>query len=179
MILHRIIMSYGRAFQTLQYAIIFLDRSVNKLQSLCSVDPRDHQTQHARCFRDTRNIINCRLFTSCSVCRDIAKTFDPEESNTMAHPPKETQIRAYSETKLFEIHSRVSILAVPPEIIFPRDCLTKFATTGDSTDPLRGAMYGFKMTLQAAFVSKALAAFITKVARGATVLRTCSCLGQG
>jgi len=97
----------------------------------------------------------------------------------MAHPPKETQIRAYSETKLFEIHSRVSILAVPPEIIFPRDCLTKFATTGDSTDPLRGAMYGFKMTLQAAFVSKALAAFITKVARGATVLRTCSCLGQG
>ena len=97
----------------------------------------------------------------------------------MAHPPKKTQIRAYSETKLFEIHSRVSILAVPPEIIFPRDCLTKFATTGDSTDPLRRAMYGFDMTVQAVFVSKAPAAFIATVARGATVFRPCSCLGQG
>jgi hypothetical protein len=97
----------------------------------------------------------------------------------MAPPPKETQMRAYSETKLFEIHRRVSLLAVPPEIILPRDCFTKFATTRDSTDPLRRAMYGFDMTLQAVLVSKALVAFITTVARGATVLRTCSCLGQG
>jgi hypothetical protein len=97
----------------------------------------------------------------------------------MASPPKETQIRAYSETKLFEIHGRVSLLAVPPETILPRDCFTKFATTRDSTDPLRRVMYSFDMTLQAVFVSKALVAFITAVARGATVLRTCSCLGQG
>jgi hypothetical protein len=97
----------------------------------------------------------------------------------MASPPKEMQMRAYLETKLFEIHGRVSLLAVPPEIILPRYCFTKFATTSDSTDPLRRVMYGFDMTLQAVFVSKALVAFITTVARGATVLRTCSCLGQG
>jgi hypothetical protein len=96
----------------------------------------------------------------------------------MASPPKEMQMRAYSETKLFEIHGRVPLLAVPPEIILPRDCFTKFATTRDSIDPLRRVMYGFDMTLQAVFVSKALVAFITTVARGATVLRTCSCLGQ-
>ena len=94
-------------------------------------------------------------------------------------PPKETQICTYSETKLFEIYRRVSLLAVPPEIILPRDCFTKFATTRDSTSPLRRAMYGFDMTVQAVFVSKALVAFIATVARGATVFRTCSCLGQG
>lgn len=80
---------------------------------------------------------------------------------------------------MFEIHRRVPLLAVPPEIILPRDCFTKSATTHDSTGPLRRAMYGSGMTLQAVFVSKALVAFITTVARRATVLRTCSCLGQG
>ena len=97
----------------------------------------------------------------------------------MAPPPKETQMRAYSETKPFEIYRRVSPLAVPPEIILPSHCYTKSATTRDRTAPFRRAMYGFDMSLQAIFVSKALVAFITTVARGATVLRTCSCLGQG
>jgi hypothetical protein len=39
----------------------------------------------------------------------------------MASQPKEMQTRAYSETKLFEIHRRVFLLAVPPEIILPKD----------------------------------------------------------
>lgn len=97
----------------------------------------------------------------------------------MTLPPKETQIHADSETKLFEIHRRVFLLAMPPKIILPRDCFTKFATTRDSTDPLRWAMYGFDMTLQAVFVGKALVAFITTMARGATTPRTCFCLSQG
>jgi hypothetical protein len=39
----------------------------------------------------------------------------------MASQQKEMQMRAYSETKLFEIHRRVFLLAVPPEIILPKD----------------------------------------------------------
>lgn len=67
----------------------------------------------------------------------------------MASQPKETQMRTYSETKLFEIHSRVFLLAVPPEIILPKDWSTIFATTLDSTSPVGLAMfmYGFDMTL--------------------------------
>jgi hypothetical protein len=67
----------------------------------------------------------------------------------MASQPKETQTRAYSETKLFEIHRRVFLLAVPPEIILPKDWSTIFATTLDSTNPVDLAMfmYGFDMTL--------------------------------
>lgn len=67
----------------------------------------------------------------------------------MASPPKETQMRAYSKTKLFGIHRRVFFLAMPPEIILPKDWSTIFATTLDSTNPVSLAifMYGFDMTL--------------------------------
>jgi hypothetical protein len=67
----------------------------------------------------------------------------------MASQPKEAQTRAYSETKLFEIHGRVFLLAVPPEIILPKDWSIIFATTLDSTNPVDLAMfmYGFDMTL--------------------------------
>ena len=67
----------------------------------------------------------------------------------MASQPKETQTRTYSETKLFEIHRRVFLLAVSPEIILPKDWFTIFATTLDSTNPVALAMFmcGFDMTL--------------------------------
>lgn len=67
----------------------------------------------------------------------------------MASKPKETQTHAYSETKLFEIHCRVFLLAVPPEIILPKDWYIIFATTLNSTNPVNLAifMYGFDMTL--------------------------------
>jgi hypothetical protein len=67
----------------------------------------------------------------------------------MASQLKETQMRAYSETKLFEIHRRVFLLAVPLEIILPRDWSTIFATTLDSANPVDLAMfmYGFDMAL--------------------------------
>jgi len=67
----------------------------------------------------------------------------------MASQPKETQTRTYSETKLFEIHRRVFLHAMPPEIILPRDWFIIFATTLDSTSPFDLAMFmcGFDMTL--------------------------------
>ena len=67
----------------------------------------------------------------------------------MASQPKETQTRAYSKTKLFEIHRRVFLLAVPPEIILPKDWFIIFATTLDSANPVDLAifMFGFDMTL--------------------------------
>lgn len=67
----------------------------------------------------------------------------------MASQPKETQTRTYSETNPFEIHRRVFRLAVPPEIILPRNWSTIFATALDSTNPVDLAMfmYGFDMTL--------------------------------
>jgi hypothetical protein len=88
-------------------------------------------------------------------------------------------MHADSKTKLLEIHRRVFLPAVPPEIILPRDSFYQFATTRDSTDPLRRVMYGLDMPLQAFFVSKTFVAFITTVVRRATVLRTCSFLDQG
>jgi hypothetical protein len=67
----------------------------------------------------------------------------------MASQLKETQTRAYLETKLFEIHRRVFRLAVPPEIILPRIWSTIFATTLDSANPVDLAMFmfGFDMAL--------------------------------
>ena len=67
----------------------------------------------------------------------------------MAFQLKETQTRAYLKTKLFEIHHRVFLFAVPPEIILPKDWSIIFATTLDSTSPvdLVMFMYGFDMTL--------------------------------
>jgi hypothetical protein len=67
----------------------------------------------------------------------------------MTYQPKKTQTRALFKIKLFEIHRRVFLDTVSPEIILPKDSYIVFDTTLDSTDPIEPAIFmcGLEMTL--------------------------------
>jgi hypothetical protein len=93
--------------------------------------------------------------------------------------PKEAQTRTHSESELFEVHRWVSLLAVSPKIILPKDWYVVLATNLDSTDPeiLPTFVYGIDMTLQTVVVGKSLFAYATTEARGTIVLRARWCFG--
>lgn len=67
----------------------------------------------------------------------------------MVSSQEKMQTSTYSETKFFQIRHWVFLLAVPPEIILPKDWSIVLATTLDSTDPIILAllMHCFNMTL--------------------------------
>jgi hypothetical protein len=71
----------------------------------------------------------------------ITNPFDPEEPYTMAYQLRGTQMRSYSETKLFRIHRWVLLPTVPPKIILPNDWFIVFVAALDGTNPIDLAIF--------------------------------------
>lgn len=76
------------------------------------------------------------------------KTLDPEGSFVTAPQPKEKQMHEPSETKLFEMHRRVHLLAVSLKIVLPKHWFVVFDTALDGANPVvLLTMLGFNVTL--------------------------------
>jgi hypothetical protein len=90
-------------------------------------------------------------------------------------------MRAYSETKLFQIHRWVFLLAMPLKIVLPEIWFIISPTTLDRTNPIGPTIFmcGFDVTFQAVVASEARVANITTVARSAVAPRPSCCFDGG